>query len=351
MGRGVNVGSEYVEDCDLEEEAQQLKILVVGCGGGGCNSINRLSSLGLRGAETVAINTDRRHLTNIKADKRLLIGAGVTKGFGAGGNPDIGRVCAENAWEPLNAIIHDTDLTFVLVGMGGGTGTGTAPVVAETAKRYGSVVISIATTPFDFEKARKEHAARGIRRLESVSDTLLLLDNNRLLDMVPNLPIEQAFGVMDQLISEVVKGLVEAITEPSLINLDFADLRTIMSRGGISTVLYGENSDPESVVRDTLDNPLLDIDYKGATGALIHVTGGRNLTLKKATKVVEGMTEILDPGANVIFGARIDEECEGLIKVMAVLTGIGAINDEVDGVEVLDDLPDGIEEAATTYTR
>jgi cell division protein FtsZ len=351
MGRGVKVGSEYIEDDDLEQEAQQLKILVIGCGGGGCNSINRLSSLGLRGAETVAINTDRRHLTNIKADKRLLIGAGVTRGFGAGGDPDLGRVCAENAWEPLNAIIHGTNLTFVLVGMGGGTGTGTAPVVAETARRYGSVVISIATTPFDFEKARKEHAARGIRRLESVSDTLMLLDNNRLLDMVPNLPIEQAFGVMDQLISEVVKGLIEAITEPSLINLDFADLKTIMSHGGISTVLYGENSDPESVVRDTLDNPLLDVDYKGATGALIHVTGGRNLTLKKATKVVEGMTESLDPDANVIFGARIDDDCEGLIRVMAVLTGISTVNDDVEEIDVADDMQDEIEEVAVTYTR
>ncbi len=329
------MGWEYVEDEDVAEEFQQLKILVVGCGGGGCNSISRLNSLGLRGAETVAINTDRRHLTKIKADRRLLIGAGLTKGFGAGGDPELGRVCAENALEPLNEILQGADLTFVIAGMGGGTGTGSAPVIADMAKRNGSVVMSVATTPFEFERGRMEAAMRGIGRLGEFSDTLLIMDNNRLLDIVPHLPVEQAFGVMDQLISEVVKGLIEAITEPSLINLDFADLRTIIRQGGISTVLYGENSDPDAVVEDTLNNPLMDIDFRGATGALIHITGGSNLTLKKATRVVEGMTEFLDPNANVIFGARVDEECEGMIRVMAVITGIA----EVEGgeIEVLDE--------------
>jgi len=315
LGRG------YSED-ELNEELAELKILVVGCGGAGCNSVDRLNSLGLRGAETIAINTDRAHLKKINSHRRLLIGSGLTKGLGAGGIPQVGMAAMENALEPLNDVLIDTDLTFITVGMGGGTGTGVAPIVAEQAKRHGSIVISMATTPFDFEKRRWENAAWGIRRLDHSSDMLLLLDNNRLTEMFSNLPVEQAFGVMDQLISEVIKGLVEAITEPSLVNLDFADLKTIMKQGGVSTILYGESTDPDSVVKDALSNPLLEVDYEGATGALIHVTGGKNLSLKKATKVVKGMTEPLDPDANVIFGARVDERYDNMIRVMAVITGI-----------------------------
>jgi cell division protein FtsZ len=302
---------QYSDDY-LEEELRPLKILVVGCGGGGCNSVNRLNQIGIEGAETIAINTDKRHLKTIKADKRLLIGAGVTRGLGAGGNPD--------------------------VGMGGGTGTGTAPVVAEMAKRHGSLVITIATTPFSFEGVRMETAAQGLRRLDAFSDTLLVLDNNRLLEMVPNLPIEQALGIMDLLISEIIRGLIEAITQPSLINLDFADLCSVLKQGGISTLLYGESSDPEGVVIDAFNNPLLEIDLSGATGALIHITGGTNLTLRRVEKVIRGMTEHLDPSANLICGTRIDEAYEGQIRVMAVITGIAEIADEMDP-----EIEDGIE--------
>lgn len=321
---------EYVEDEDIEKDLRQLKILVIGCGGGGCNSINRLNDLGLKGAETIAINTDRRHLARIKADKRLLIGASLTKGFGAGGDPELGRVCAENAFEPLNEILCGADLTFVIAGLGGGTGTGSAPVVADLARRNGSLVFSIATMPFECEGRRVDIATRGLWRLEEFSDTLLILDNNRLLEMVPHLPVDQAFGVMDQLISEIVKGITEAITEPSLINIDFSDLRSIFRQRGISTVLYGENSDPDSVVKDALSNPFLDIDFTGATGALIHITGGSNLTLKRVTRVVEGITAFLDPQANVILGARVDDDCEGVIRVIAIITGIEEVDESGD---------------------
>jgi cell division protein FtsZ len=324
------VSWEYVEDEDIEKDLRQLKILVIGCGGGGCNSINRLNDLGLKGAETIAINTDRRHLARIKADKRLLIGASLTKGFGAGGDPELGRVCAENAFEPLNEILCGADLTFVIAGLGGGTGTGSAPVVADLARRNGSLVFSIATMPFECEGRRVDIATRGLWRLEEFSDTLLILDNNRLLEMVPHLPVDQAFGVMDQLISEIVKGITEAITEPSLINIDFSDLRAIFRQRGISTVLYGENSDPDSVVKDALSNPFLDIDFTGATGALIHITGGSNLTLKRVTRVVEGITAFLDPQANVILGARVDDDCEGVIRVIAIITGIEEVDESGD---------------------
>lgn len=308
---------------ELRRECADLKILVIGCGGGGCNSVHRLMNIGIRGVKTVAINTDKSHLRTINADQRLLIGSQVTRGLGAGGNPDVGEACMENALEPLNEILKDADLTFITVGMGGGTGTGAAPVVARQARRNGSLVISMATTPFEFERGRRMEAARqGISKLNDNSDMMLLLDNNRLIDMVNHLPMEQGFGVMDQLVSEIIKGLVEAVTLPSLVNLDFADLRTIMRHKGVSTILYGESTDPEGAVQDALSNPLLEIDYEGATGALIHVTGGEKLSVKKATRVLAGMSEQLDPEAQVIFGARVDPECKDLIRVMAVITGI-----------------------------
>ncbi|MEM2943954.1 MAG: cell division protein FtsZ [Methanomassiliicoccales archaeon] len=325
---------EYINNEEIEENIRPLKILVIGCGGGGCNSINRLHELGLSGAQTAAINTDRKHLSRIKADRRLLIGSSLTKGFGTGGDPELGRVCAENAFEPLNDILCGADMTFVVAAMGGGTGTGSAPVVADLARRNGSLVFSIVTMPFECEGRRLQIATHGLRQLSNYSDTLLVLDNNRLLEMVPHLPIDQAFGVMDQLISEIVKGITEAITEPSLINIDFSDLRSIFRQGGISTVLYGENSDPDSVVKDALSNPFLDIDFTDATGALIHITGGSNLTLKRVTRVVEGITAFLDPDANVIFGARVDDEYEGIIKVIAIITGIETIESAAD-IEIL----------------
>jgi len=229
----------------------------------------------------------------------------------------------ENALEPLSTILADSDLTFITVGMGGGTGTGVAPVVAKQAKRRGAVVISMATTPFEFERGQRMEAARkGIVKLNENSDMLLLLDNNRLLDMAGNLPVDQGLAIMDQLISEVIKGLVEAITLPSLVNLDYADLKTIIRHRGVSTILFGESSDPEGAVRDALSNPLLEVDYEGATGALIHITGGPNLTTKKVTKVLNGISEQLDPHAQVIFGARVDPAYRDNIRVMAVITGI-----------------------------
>jgi cell division protein FtsZ len=280
--------------------------------------------------ETIAINTDRPHLAKVKAHRRLLIGQGITNGNGAGSDPEVGRICAENAVPEISKLLQGATLTFVTVGMGGGTGTGAAPVIADVAKRCGSLVVSIATTPFEMEGNRNRTAIRGLRALRSASDTCLVLDNNRLLDMVSNLPFHQALSIMDELISEMVKGTVEAITESSLINLDFADLKTIVRQGGISTVLYGENSDPDGVVKDALSNPLLDVPIGGATGALVHITGGTNLTLKRLNKVMKILTSNLDPDAKVIFGARMDERFEGSIRLIAVVTGIAEIAEDFD---------------------
>ena len=328
------MGWEYVTDEDLASVGKP-RIVIVGCGGGGCNSVHRMNEIGVSSVETVAINTDRPHLSRIKAHRRLLIGQGITNGNGAGGDPEIGRICAENAVPEISKLLQGAALTFVSVGLGGGTGTGSAPVVADIARRCGSLAVSIATTPFEMEGSRNRQALRGLRRLRAASDTGLVLDNNRLLDMVSHLPFHQALAIMDELISEMVKGTVEAITESSLINLDFADLKTVMREGGISTVLYGENADPDGVVKDALSNPLLDFPISGATGAMVHVTGGTNLTLRRLDRVMSTLTSNLDPDARIIFGAKMDERFQGSIRLIAVVTGIAELADDyTEGISV-----------------
>jgi len=333
------------------------KVLVVGCGGAGGNSVNRLHRMGIHGARTVVVNTDAVHLDSIQADRKVLIGGGVTRGMGAGGKPDVGERCAELAEQDLRNQVGDADLTFITVGLGGGTGTGAAPFIAELAQAAGSVVITLATTPFKAERGRMNNARAGIQRLRDCSDSLIVLDNNRLLDLVPNLPVEQAFAVMDHLISEVIKGITESITLPSLINLDFSDVRTILQTGGMSTVFYGENAeaDPEQVVSDTLDNPLLEVDYRGANGALIHISAGPGLRLRTAHQVVEGLTAEMRPDANVIFGVRVDRKYEGILRVLAIMTGVRSTIVEAvrESVSVADVVSDAWTDAAvpTEFSR
>jgi cell division protein FtsZ len=330
----------------------QPKVLVIGCGGGGGNSVARLHRLGIHGARTVVVNTDAVHLDSIQVDRKLLIGAGVTRGMGAGGRPEVGERCAEIAEQELRNQIGDADLTFITVGLGGGTGTGIAPFIAELAQAAGSVVIVMATTPFKAERGRMMNAQAGIQRLKAVSDSLIVLDNNRLLDLVPNLPVEQAFAVMDHLISEVIKGVTESITLPSLINLDFNDVRTILQGGGTSTIFYGENAEdnPSKLVSETLDNPLLDVDYTGARGALIHISAGPGLRLRTAHEVVEGLTARMRPDANVIFGVRVDRKFEGIIRVLTIMTGVhSALLEAVsESVSIANDpVPTPVEEAVS----
>jgi cell division protein FtsZ len=209
--------------------------------------------------------------------------------------------------------------------MGGGTGTGAAPVVAQVAKEQGAIVVGMVSYPFQVEKARLIRAEEGLEALASAADSVIVLDNNRLKSFVPNLPLGQAFSVMDQLIGETVKGISETITEPSLINIDYADVRAIMSKGGVAVMLVGESKQQnkaESVVRECLSNPMLDIDYRGATGSLIHITGGTDLTLQDAEEVATSLTYELDPHADVIWGARVRNDMEGKIRVLAIMTGV-----------------------------
>ncbi|MCK4456744.1 MAG: cell division protein FtsZ, partial [Thermoplasmata archaeon] len=313
---------------DMSVDFGKPKILVVGCGGAGNNSVDRLMRIGVHGAQTVAINTDKMHIDRIEAEKKALIGRSITRGMGAGGCPEVGERCALLAEDDIRRLISGADMTFITVGMGGGTGTGVAPVVARLAESMGSVVVAIATTPFDAEKRRCRAAKEGLEKLRRHCDSVIVLDNNRLVKMVPSLPIEQAFCVMDQLISEVIRGITETITLPSLINLDFADVKTMMSTGQTATILYGEEcaDDPEQVIVETLNNPLLDIDYSDASGALIHLTSGPELSIGTAYAVVNGISSQLSPDANVIFGARVDENFAGVIRVLSIITGVHSPN-------------------------
>lgn len=321
----IREGGEFSAVLDtLDEGFGVPKILVVGCGGAGNNTVNRLMRIGLDGAETVAINTDRQHLAMIEADKKVLIGTKLTRGMGAGGKPEVGKKAAEMAKQTLEDFLRDADMVFVTAGMGGGTGTGAAPVVSRIAKDLGAIVVCMVTTPFHIERARVLVAEEGLENLKETADTLIVLDNNRLLECVPNLPLEHAFSVVDNIIAEIIKGIAETITQPSLINLDYADVRTVMSQGGASFMLVGEGSlrdSPEKIVRSALKNPLLDADFCGATACLLHMTGGPDLTLKEAAAIAGALTQELDPRANVIWGARIRRDFKGKVRLMAIITG------------------------------
>ena len=301
------------------------RILIVGCGGSGNNTLNRITHLGVEGAVTVAINTDKQHLDHTRALQKLLVGRHITRGLGAGGDPSTGRRCAEAGREMIRRIVTGADLVFIASGLGGGSGTGICPIVAEEAKAAGALVVGIVTTPFHVERRqRMARALEGLESLRRTADAVLVLDNNRLLHYVPHLPLDEAFSIMDQLVAEIVKGIVETITLPSLINLDFADVRAIMANGGVTMMLYGESDrGPQEVVHEALNHPLLDVDISGATSVLIHVTGGRYMTLETASQVVDLLTSKVSEEANVIWGARQDAGFGDTIKVMAIITGVG----------------------------
>jgi len=299
------------------------KIVVIGCGGGGCNSINRLNSLGLSGVETVAMNTDRNHLAGIKADRKILVGEYITKGFGTGGDPGIGYRCARASIDSIREVLDGADLTFITAGMGGGSGTGIAPVVADAAKNAGSLSVALVTTPFSYERGREDVAKRGVEALGHTANCTIVLDNNKLIDIAPKLPIDKAFGVMDQIIADTVKSISEMLFETSMINLDFSDFHNVMDDGGLGTIMFGESEDVDDLVDEALANPFLEADLKMANGALIQITGGADMSLKEAYEVFQGITDGLPYARKIKFGARIQEQDHGKMKrVMGIVTGI-----------------------------
>ncbi|MFZ2071900.1 MAG: cell division protein FtsZ [Halobacteriota archaeon] len=303
------------------------KLAIVGVGGAGNNSMNRLEHLGgLETVDRIAINTDKLHLDSITCKKKVLIGKSLTRGLGAGGSPEVGRKAAEMDKEHLSELIAGKNFVFLTAGMGGGTGTGATPVVAEVAKGAGAIVVAMVSFPFVAERRRRQKAVEGVEELRRVTDTVIVLENDKLLEHAGNQPVNEAFKTMDMLIASTIQGITETVTKPSLVNLDFADLTAVMGEGGVAVMLVGEttrsDNKPEAVVADALSHPLLEADYQGATGALIHITGGDDLTMRETNDIVELLTYDINPDANVIWGARINNEFDGKVRVTAILTGV-----------------------------
>ncbi len=315
-------------DTELEEllSKQRASIKVVGCGGGGNNTINRITEVGVHGAETIAVNTDAQDLLYTNADKKILIGREVTKGLGAGSDPRVGEEAARENEHDLKNSLSDADMVFITCGMGGGTGTGSAPVVAETAKKMGALTVGIVTMPFTMEGNRRyENAVIGLEKLQQFVDTLIVIPNDKLLELAPDLPLHTAFKVADEILTNAVKGIAELVTKAGLVNLDFADIRAVMSNGGVALIGVGE-SDSENraveAVEKAINNPLLDVDITGASGALINVAGSKDLTLNEARRVVETISERLSEDAKIIWGAQIYEDLGSMLRVMLIVTGV-----------------------------
>lgn len=315
-------------DAGLEDivQAKRTSIKVIGTGGAGNNTINRLMDVGIEGADCVAVNTDAQDLLYTNATHKILIGKETTGGLGAGSDPQLGAEAAKEDEKELKDLVQGSDLVFVTCGLGGGTGTGSVPVIAEIAKKARALTIGIVTLPFSIEGAvRWENAQAGLSSLRENTDTVIVIPNDKLLEIVPELPLNAAFKVADEILVNAVKGITELVTKEGLINLDFADIRAIMRDGGTAVIGLGE-SDTEERSRDAVDkaitNPLLDVDITGAKGALINVIGGPDMTLQDARVVMEAVSDKLDPNARIIWGARIDPELQNLMRVMLVVTGL-----------------------------
>ena len=317
-------------DEELERllSAQKAKIKVVGAGGAGNNTINRMTEIGITGAETIAINTDAQDLLYTNADVKILIGKEVTGGLGAGSVPKVGEEAARESESDIKKSLQGSDMVFITCGLGGGTGTGSAPVVAEIAKKMGCLTVGVVTIPFAMEGQRRyENAIIGLEKMENIVDTLIVIPNDKLLELAPDLPLHTAFKIADEILTNAVKGIAELVTKAGLVNLDFADIKTVMSNGGVAVIGVGESDTTNRAVESVekaINNPLLDVEISGATGALINVAGGPDMTLDEARKVVETVSSRLDEDAKIIWGASISEDLENTIRTMLIVTGVNS---------------------------
>jgi len=315
-------------DQELAEllKKQSAKIKVIGVGGGGNNSLSRMREIGIKGGELIAINTDAQDLLYANADKKILIGKELTMGLGAGSNPKIGQEAAKESESEIKKKIAGSDMVFITCGLGGGTGTGAAPVVAALAKKQGALTIGVVTLPFIIEgRKRIENAMEGLERMESTVDTLIVIPNDKLLELAPDLPLHTAFKISDEILTNAVKGVTELVTTSGLVNLDFADIKAIMLNGGVSLIGMGESDSQQRAIESVekaIDNPLLDVDISGASGALVNIIGGPDMSLDECKLIIETIGNKLSPEAKLIWGAQISDDMEKSIRVLLIVTGV-----------------------------
>jgi cell division protein FtsZ len=323
-------------DQELEGLLQKksARVKVIGCGGGGGNSVSRMKEIGIKGCEIVAVNTDAQDLLYTNVDSKILIGRELTNGLGAGSNPKIGEQAAKESEQEIRKKLSDTDLAFITCGLGGGTGTGSAPVLAEIAKKSGALTIGVVTLPFTVEgQKRIENSQYGLERMASICDTLIVIPNDKLLEIAPELPIHTAFKVADEILTNAVKGITELITKAGLVNLDFADVRAVMTKGGVSLIGIGESDSQDrakDAVEKAINNPLLSVDISNASGALVNIIGGNDMSLDEYKKVMEVVGAKVSPEAKIISGAQISADMENSIKVLIIATGVRS--DQITGM-------------------
>lgn len=307
-------------------ELQKAKVRVFGIGGGGNNTISRMMEIGIKGADMVAINTDAQDLLYTSATSKILIGKELTFGLGAGSDPKIGQEAAKESESEIRKRMQGANLIFITCGLGGGTGTGAAPVIAEVAKKLGLLTIAVVTLPFTIEgKRRWENAMLGLERLEDLVDTLIVIPNDKLLELAPDLPLQTAFKIADEILTNSVKGMTELITNPGLVNLDFADIKTVMTNAGVAMIGVGESDSKnraQDAIEKAINNPLLDIEIEGATGALVNISGGKDMSLDEAKEIIEYVNTKLGDGAKLIWGASISEDMGTNLRVMLIMTGV-----------------------------
>ncbi|MEM1944481.1 MAG: cell division protein FtsZ [Nitrososphaerota archaeon] len=323
---------------DATSPVEDIRIKLVGVGGAGCNTVNRLMEAGLFGVQTMAANTDLQHLDLIRADRKILLGKTVTKLRGAGGDPVRGRMAAEESREELRKSLQGSDIVFIAAGLGGGTGTGAAPVIAETAREEGAIVVGVVTLPFVFEgQVRKRLALQGLEELRKHTNTSVVVDNNKLLDLYPQHGIKRAFSLADEVISNMIHSITESIAKPGLINIDYADFKTIISRGKLASLGIGRSSSPNKAEEATfiaLQSPLLDASYEGLSGAIVHVSGGEDMQLSEAARPAEIISELMGNDGLVIWGARVEDTYTSSMQVSLILTGLSAADQVLEVSEV-----------------
>lgn len=321
-------GMDDFDSADLETILDRSKtvIKVIGCGGGGTNTIQRMTEEGIFGAELFALNTDAQHLLFAKVERKLLIGKRTTRGLGAGSIPKLGEEAARENETELKSMVEDADLVFVTCGLGGGTGTGSAPVVAQEAQKAGALTIGVVTLPFSAEgNIRIENTDIGLEKLRESTDTLIVIPNDKLLEVVPRLPLNEAFRVADDVLMRSVKGITELITKPGLVNLDFADVRTVMKDGGMAMIGFGESDGQDKAiesVKKALSSPLLEVDVADAKAALINVTGGEDMTVEEAEGSLQEIYKMMNPDTRIIWGVQVNPDLNNMMRTLLVVTGV-----------------------------